>query len=139
MVVRQSHLIAAVLLLVLLAAYFGQRTENRHALKVQRDTTIDLCVASVERSSYIANGFRILSERVGDRNNPGDAISAKNYAAVERSIVGTFPGVARRDADVERIETFDGRVVFHISDQGRALERQGCASAFQHLPAPPPR
>lgn len=135
MVVRRTHLIAAAVLLVFAAAYFAQRTENRHALKLQRDTAITLCVADVERSSYIANGFRILAERVSHRKNPGDILSGKSYSAVERSIIGTFPGVAQRDAQVDRIETFNGNVIFRISEQGKALERQGCTEAFEKLPA----
>lgn len=136
MEIRKSHLIAVGLVLILLLSYFAQRAENRSALNSQRNTSIDLCVASVERASYIANGFKLLSERVGGRDNPGDAISAKDYKAVEDSIVATFPGVAKDDAQVDRIETFDGRIVFRLSDQGHILERKGCEQAFQK-PATP--
>lgn len=138
MVVRKTHLYLAIVVVVILAAFFAQRYQNQKALDLQKNTTIALCMASVERSSYVANGFRILAQRVQTRNHAGDRTSALNYNAVADSIISTFPGVAKNNTHVDRIEMFDGKVVFRIPDDTRDEEQKGCTQAFDTLPAKTP-
>lgn len=134
MVVRKTHIYIALVAVVVLAAFFAQRYDEARALKAQKELTVSICMSTIERAAYVANGFHILQQRTLERGHKGDALSARNYEAVADSIISTFPGAASTDARVDRIEMFDGRVVFRIPDATRAKERKGCES----LPPPTP-
>jgi len=131
MVVNQTHLIAALVLLVIVAGYLIQDKANDSQRKKDQDANVTLCVEEVSRAAYIANGFQELALRVGSRDNPGDKRSSGNYKAVADSVRNTFPGDPKSGVKVVRVETQDGNVRFHLDDESSKEISEGCRQIYK--------
>jgi TRAP-type uncharacterized transport system fused permease subunit len=131
MVVKQTHLIAFLLVLAVAAGYFLQDKANDAVIQQQENANVLLCRASVARAAYIANGFDEIAGRVGKRASKGDITSAKNYIAVAESVRSTFPGKSKVDGKVERIEGADGDIRYQLTATSDKLISEGCRQAFK--------
>jgi hypothetical protein len=131
MVVKQTHLIAFLIILAIAVGYVIQRKANESDQAKSQAANVTLCVASVTRGAYMANGFDQLAQRVTARDKAGDNRAAKDYAAAANSIRGTFPGEAAKDGRVERVEESDGTVRFALSEASKDLIRASCRQVYK--------
>lgn len=131
MVVKQTHLIAFLIILSIVAGYVIQRKTSEQDQAKSQKANVALCAASVTRAAYLANGFDQLARRVGARGKKGDTRAAKDYAAVSLSIKQTFPGKSKEDGRVERIEMDDGTVRFALSAASVKLIEVSCRQVFK--------
>lgn len=132
----RDNWIAVVFILAVIASFVVNQRQSVNADNRQTANVVEGCVSNSVRTAIGAQGWMRLSERVAERNNRGDQVSAGRYAAVAGGMIAQIaapPGYEGSHilAEVQERRDASGHIKIVVTNRAAKLHREGCKLRYE--------